>query len=1356
MAVMVGKGAGDTHVSFVSPASSVMSAMPSSSTVPCEPNPNFSPQGVWGSAASLPVSSSTSHIRSGGNFSHSQSPIYVNHNHLFSHETSPVQSTRNKRRRERHQLRIQQKHAEDRAKKRRMIWNNLQQRVAQNRDFDRPNLPDSRVSPEAGYVRIGNLNMEKSNPEKLEQLCCLAAHRGWEVTIVSECCPTSRSARQALPTTCRHWKWEGWELVHTGSVGVLLNPHWSHAWHTFQAPKHRSEPGRVLSLVLPRDPASAPSHRPLSWIVTAVWAPISTSTVEALDEFWDEVACASRRESTFRPQCGLVSSIHEHTPHVIAGDFNAQLFEPLDHEDATPLVGRFRPPCRHQLDTYAYDKVASLDDWVHADSFRAPLGNRHRCTWFSSIHRQYYEIDWMLLQRRHLNRLVSFTMRHTIDFLHTQHSAKEYVFRLEQTKQSRFRHHVAKPDLNVLRGISEEACAARTVLADRVRDDCAMHPEPPSFSVFRGIVAQQTLNVCGEQRRSGRQPWLRSNAANALISPLNFQCRQLRRQKHDVQARLATDPENAQILVQLENIRQQHRNLKNSQRQVQRRLETEYWEALLAEHPTQVADSFQFFQSLRSLQKRGKSFSTARQNPFSPAEWRDHFENISSQPEFMDPEVQAFIETLPVSDAVRALSVALDKAVTDDEIRVAVRTLRCGAGGGDGVPPVVLKALFADQSLAVTIGQFVRTLWNTPASQWCDLGLDGPGLQVPLWKQKEPFNSMDKWRGVVLLWTIPRVLAKIVNKRGQDWFEQTALPVPSSFGFRRGLGTDDALFMVRRLNEEISAWQSFGWNEVSYEAGLMDLKKAYPTANKVPFFHLLTHHGLRQDGPFMNALFGFHCHRQYQIKTGPDLSSASLSEPYKPNRGFGEGDGTSPWAWNVLYSAIVRFAMSKRRANAVRRNLECGIPWRWQAEMKLSSSWTRKNDQRQCRRAMIESTIFADDTTLHGNHQELHMSDDRGPSGMDCFAAAVSQWGSQEHEGKRECHVYGQESEVCLVGGGISPLQAVQRNVTRGLKCWAKIRPSLKHTRLSHKLRGRILMTFVYSPLAYSCKTRATTQRNMSRLQSVMNTAMRYVCRTRLSRMKDQGINHSDLRVKLGIPPVDVAMAQEQMRWLGHIVRMPPNEPTTYAKTFARGTIDIGDFQKLASSAGGRISADRKSLPDTWVHLCHQHGFCEEEVEAKANDRTAWNSLIHRRFQQSLYDDSQQSHLHQATLPDPGLRPWTRPDGRRPPSPDAHERRLDQQRARRAKAKGQPKRAPAPKPVAVNPALPRQVRRNASQKTYYAGQNQRRVTHAEREEWEFVCDFPGCNLRFETNRALNIHKGKANKPGGAHSQLHPE
>ena len=117
---------------------------------------------------------------------------------------------------------------------------------------------------------------------------------------------------------------------------------------------------------------------------------------------------------------------------------------------------------------------------------------------------------------------------------------------------------------------------------------------------------------------------------------------------------------------------------------------------------------------------------------------------------------------------------------------------------------------------------------------------------------------------VVLLWTIPRILARLINARGQQWFEETTLPLPESFGFRRGLGCDDALFMVRRLDEEISASQSFGWDGAKYEAALIDLQKAYPTANKEPFWYIIQHHGLNPHGPFLNAVKGFHCCRHYK------------------------------------------------------------------------------------------------------------------------------------------------------------------------------------------------------------------------------------------------------------------------------------------------------------------------------------------------------------------------------------------------------------------------------------------------------------------------------------------------------------
>ena len=114
-----------------------------------------------------------------------------------------------------------------------------------------------------GQIRIGALNVEKTNVAKLEQLVCLAASRGWERTNVSECSPTS--ARNQQPTQqCRHWKWKGWEPVHTNMVGILLNPGRSAIWHAFRAPKHRSRTERVLSMVLPRGPSALPNSKPPS------------------------------------------------------------------------------------------------------------------------------------------------------------------------------------------------------------------------------------------------------------------------------------------------------------------------------------------------------------------------------------------------------------------------------------------------------------------------------------------------------------------------------------------------------------------------------------------------------------------------------------------------------------------------------------------------------------------------------------------------------------------------------------------------------------------------------------------------------------------------------------------------------------------------------------------------------------------------------------------------------------------------------------------------------------------------------------------------------------------------------------
>lgn len=123
---------------------------------------------------------------------------------------------------------------------------------------------------------------------------------------------------------------------------------------------------------------------------------MSTSTADELDEFWDEVAHeTAATEVNFSPSCTLTHALGTHTPHIITGDWNAQLFE--DPNEPSEIMGRYTPLARHHIDEYSTSKVLSLGQWVHADSHRPALGNRHRGTWYSAIHRKYYEIDWMLV-----------------------------------------------------------------------------------------------------------------------------------------------------------------------------------------------------------------------------------------------------------------------------------------------------------------------------------------------------------------------------------------------------------------------------------------------------------------------------------------------------------------------------------------------------------------------------------------------------------------------------------------------------------------------------------------------------------------------------------------------------------------------------------------------------------------------------------------------------------------------------------------------------------------------------------------------------------------------------------------------
>ena len=53
-----------------------------------------------------------------------------------------------------------------------------------------------------------------------------------------------------------------------------------------------------------------------------------------------------------------------------------------------------------------------------------------------------------------------------------------------------------------------------------------------------------------------------------------------------------------------------------------------------------------------------------------------------------------------------------------------------------------------------------------------------------------------------------RVLGRVLNRRGMEWYERMGLALPESLGFRRNMGCDDVQFAIRRLDEEVRAWET--------------------------------------------------------------------------------------------------------------------------------------------------------------------------------------------------------------------------------------------------------------------------------------------------------------------------------------------------------------------------------------------------------------------------------------------------------------------------------------------------------------------------------------------------------------------
>ena len=204
--------------------------------------------------------------------------------------------------------------------------------------------------------------------------------------------------------------------------------------------------------------------------------------------------------------------------------------------------------------------------------------------------------------------------------------------------------------------------------------------------------------------------------------------------------------------------------------------------------------------------------------------WAEHFNGVLNQPSSIN---DAAIQRLPQV----AVNLDLDIPPSENEVAQAIKQISCGkAPGPDAIPAEVFK--LGGSALLTKLTELFKSFWDNEIlpQEFKDATV------VHLYKRKGNRRSCDNLRGISLLATAGKILARVLLNRLLKHLEQGHLP-ESQCGFRAGRGTIDMVFAARQLQEK-----SMEQHQDLYMT-FVDLTKAFDTVSREGLWKIMSEFG---------------------------------------------------------------------------------------------------------------------------------------------------------------------------------------------------------------------------------------------------------------------------------------------------------------------------------------------------------------------------------------------------------------------------------------------------------------------------------------------------------------------------------
>ena len=257
----------------------------------------------------------------------------------------------------------------------------------------------------------------------------------------------------------------------------------------------------------------------------------------------------------------------------------------------------------------------------------------------------------------------------------------------------------------------------------------------------------------------------------------------------------------------------------------------------------------------------------------------------------------------------------------------------------------------------------------------------------------------------------------------------------------------------------------------------------------------------------------------------------------------------------------------------------------------------------------ITSLLFADDVVLlAASNRDLQLSLGR-------FAAECEAAGMKISTSKSEAMVLSRKRVGCPLRVGEEALPQVEefkylgilftsegrmeREMDRRIGAASAVMRTLNRSvvvkrELSRKAKLSVYRS-VYAPtLTYGHELWVMTERTRSRIQAAEMSFLRRVSGLSL---RDR-VRSSDIREELGVEPLLLHIERSQLRWFGHLVRMPPGRlPGEVFRARPTGRRPRGRPRTRWRDYISRLAWERLGVPP-------------EELVEVAGERAAWASLL--------------------------------------------------------------------------------------------------------------------------------------------------